>query len=134
MNTQKYTRYFPKYCKYCFKLHTASSPGHDAFLILNGGEHDEHGDHDRPHPLSQRQHGLWKVASKNVHKNARLISLVFNMETETFLWIKVLSNLLSGFHHTVECVKKTAFTATYYSENSNQHKHFLDRKIIAIYK
>ena len=42
-----------------------------------------------------------KVASKNNHKTTRLISLVFN----SFLWIKALPNLLSWFHHIVECVK-----------------------------
>ena len=44
---------------------------------------------------------LHKVASKNNHKSTRLISLVFN----SFLWIKALPNLLSWFHHIVECVE-----------------------------
>ena len=80
---------------------TATSPGHVAFLILDGDEHGEHGDHVHPHLIPQRQHGLctklpqtWpvhKVASKNNHKTTRLISLVFN----SFLWIKALPNLLS---------------------------------------
>ena len=46
-----------------------------------------------------------KVTLKNIHKNKRLISLVFNLETETLLWIKGVPNLLIWFHHTVECVK-----------------------------
>ena len=46
-----------------------------------------------------------KVASKNIHKNTGLIPLVFNLETEMHLRIKVLPNLLSWFHHTLKCVK-----------------------------
>ena len=39
---------------------------------------------------------LWEdVASKNILENTRLISSVFNLVTETFLWIKMLLNLLS---------------------------------------
>ena len=37
---------------------TASSPGYVAFLTLDGGEHGKHGDHLRPHTISQRQHGF----------------------------------------------------------------------------
>ena len=46
-----------------------------------------------------------KVASKNIYKNTRIISLVFSLETESFLWVNMLPNLLSWFHHIVECVK-----------------------------
>ena len=37
---------------------TASSPGHVVVLILDGGEHGEHGDHVLPHPISQKRHGF----------------------------------------------------------------------------
>ena len=46
-----------------------------------------------------------KVASKNIYKNTRIISLVFSLETESFLWVNMLPNLLSWFHHIVECVE-----------------------------
>ena len=49
--------------------------------------------------------GREKVILKNIHKNTRLNSMVFNLYTETFLWIKVVISVLRGFHHTVECVK-----------------------------
>ena len=39
---------------------TASSPGHVAFLISDGDEHGEHGDHVHPHLIPQRQHDLWR--------------------------------------------------------------------------
>ena len=53
MSTQKYTRYFAKYYKYCLKQQP-----HRQGMILNGGEHGEHDDHVPPHPISQRQHGF----------------------------------------------------------------------------
>ena len=65
------------------------------------------------------------VTSKNIHKNTRLILMAFNLETETFSWIKVLPNLLSWFHHTEACVKTLRFTVTYYVETSHHHRHFL---------
>ena len=46
-----------------------------------------------------------KVASKNIYKNTRIISLVFSLETESFLWVNMLPNLLSWFHNIVECVE-----------------------------
>ena len=57
-----------------------------------------------------------------------------SLETETFLQMEVLPNLLSWFHHTVECVKTLRFTATYYIEARNHQKHLLDRKITCIYQ
>ena len=38
----------------------------------------------------------------------------------------MLPNLLSWFHRIVECVKTLRFTATYYIETSNRHRHFCD--------
>lgn len=37
---------------------TVSLPGNVAFLILDSGEHGEHGDRVHPHPIFQRQHGF----------------------------------------------------------------------------
>ena len=48
--------------------------------------------------------------------------------------MKVLTNLYSWFHHTVEYVKTLWFTVAYYTETRNHHKHFLDRKITCIYQ
>ena len=48
--------------------------------------------------------------------------------------MKVQSNLLNWFHHTVECAKIMRFTATYYIETSKHHRHSLDRKITGSYK
>ena len=48
--------------------------------------------------------------------------------------MKVLPNLLSSFHHTVECEKTLRFTPTCYIETSNHNKHFLDKKITCIYQ
>ena len=59
-------------------------------------------------PSSDIQNTAWyrkKVASTNIHKITRIMLLVLNLETETFLWIKALPNLLKWFHHTVEYVK-----------------------------
>ena len=39
---------------------TALSAGHVDFLMLDGGEHGEHGDHVHPHPISQTKHGFGK--------------------------------------------------------------------------
>lgn len=75
-----------------------------------------------------------KVVSKNIHRNTRIISLAFGLETESFLQIKVLPNLLGCFHLILECVKTMRFTATYYIETSNHHRHFLGRKVTLIYK
>ena len=46
-----------------------------------------------------------KVASKNICKNTRIISLFFSLETESFLSVNMLPNILSWFHHIVECVE-----------------------------
>ena len=73
---------------------TASSPRHVAFLILSFGEHGEHDNHVCLHPISQRQHGFGRnFPQKTSIKDIRLISLVFNLETEMLLWIKMLPNL-----------------------------------------
>ena len=112
-----------------------SSPGHVAFLILNFGKHGEHGDHVCCHSISQRQHGFWRnLPQRTSIENNRLISLVYNLETEIFLSIKMLPNLLSWFHHIVKSVKTLWFTATYYIETTHHHRCFLNRKIIGIYK
>ena len=57
-----------------------------------------------------------------------------SLETETFLYMKVLPNLLSWFRHIVDFVKTQKFAATYYIKTSNHHKHFLDRQITGSYK
>ena len=44
-----------------------------------------------------------------------------SLETETFLQMKVLPNLLSWFHHTVECLKTLRFIVTCYIETSNHN-------------
>ena len=48
---------------------TASSPGYVAFLTLDGGEHGKHGDHLRPHAISQRQHGFERKLSQRTSIN-----------------------------------------------------------------
>ena len=70
---------------------------------------------------------LWTCFEQNIDRGRSL-------EIETLLWMEVLHNLLSWFHHTVEYVEILQFTATCYIETSNHHKYFLDRKITGIYK
>ena len=73
MSRQKYPQIFRKILQILPQT-TVSSLGHVDFLILDGGEHGEHGGHVHPHPISQRHQWLReKVASKNIHKNIRLI-------------------------------------------------------------
>ena len=92
---QNYTKVYSIFHKILQMLPqtTVSSPKQVAFLILDDGKHGEHRDHVCPHPISQKT-WLWeKRGSENIHKNARLILMIFNLKTETFLWIKLSPNL-----------------------------------------
>ena len=51
MSRQKYPQIFRKILQILPQT-TVSSLGHVDFLILDGGEHGEHGGHVHPHPIS----------------------------------------------------------------------------------